>query len=247
MNVLILEDKGQTRLMLENIVRSCKGVGEVYSCSSRQEAFLKAADNHIDLFLVDIILEPQKANDNSGIDFVDTIRKYDEYRMTPVIFITVLAGLERELLKKVHCYDYIEKPIGDGKLVKAHIEEVLEALSVTRKPDLREQISLHYDGIGYLIYVDDVMFFENKRGILSIYLKDDMIVIPHLSAKKFMAGIKRTKFMVPVYGTFINPDYIESVDFRNKEVYLKDGTVIPIGGRKYKDFKEDYLNWNGKK
>lgn len=247
MNVLILEDKSPTRLMLEKIVRSCKGAGEVYSCSNRQEALLKAADHHVDLFLVDIILEPRKANDNSGIDFVDTIRKQDEYRMTPVIFITVLAGLERELLKKVHCYDYIEKPLGDGKMAKARIEEALEAISVTQKPDLREQISLHYDGIGYLVYVDEVMFFENKHGVLYIYLRDDSIVIPHLSAKKFMEGIKRTKFMVPVYGTFINPDYIDSVDFRNKEVYMKDGTVIPIGGRKYKDFKEDYLHWNGKK
>lgn len=31
------------------------------------------------------------------------------------------------------------------------------------------------------------------------------------------------------------------MDFRNKEVYMKNNSVIPIGGRKFKQFKEEYL------
>lgn len=164
MNVLILEDKECNRNALEKIVLSCAGVENVYSCGKREEAFLSAVDNQIDLFLVDIILEPSNANDNSGIVFAESIRKLDKYRLTPIIFITVLMGLERELLKKIHCYDYIEKPIGNGKLVKEHIEEVLEALSVGKKREEREYIPLHYDGIGYLAYLDEVIFFREQNG-----------------------------------------------------------------------------------
>ena len=179
MNVLILEDKECNRNALEKIVLSCAGVKNVYSYGKREEAFLSAVDNQIDLFLIDIILEPGNANDNSGIAFAESIRKLDEYRLTPIIFITVLMGLERELLKKIHCYDYIEKPIGDGKLVKEHIEEVLEALSVGRKREEREYIPLHYDGIGYLAYLDEVIFFESKSGTLYIHMIDDEIRIPN--------------------------------------------------------------------
>ena len=95
MNVLILEDKECNRNALEKIVLSCAGVENVYSCGKREEAFLSAVDNQIDLFLVDIILEPSNANDNSGIVFAESIRKLDKYRLTPIIFITVLMGLER--------------------------------------------------------------------------------------------------------------------------------------------------------
>ena len=220
MNVLILEDKENSRKALEKIVLSCAGVQKVFCCEKREEAFLAAVDHHIDLFLIDIVLEPDKPNDNSGIIFAENIRKYSEYRMTPIIFITVLMGLERELLKKIHCYDYIEKPIGDGKLVKEHIEEVLEAISEGRKNNSPEYIPLHYDGIGYMIPLDKVIYFENKRGTLYIHMTDDEIAIPNLSAKKFRNMIQSSKFLIPIYGTFVNMDYIDSGDFRNREVYM---------------------------
>lgn len=241
MNVLILEDKRNNRDALRKIISSCTGVSCIYTFSGRGDALQCAMDNHIDLFLLDIILEPEKGNDNSGILFAESIRKYDEYKLTPIIFITVLAGLERDLLKRIHCYDYIEKPIGDGKLVKEHIEEVLDAISSGKKLDSREYIPLHYDGIGYMVFLDEVVFFENKSGTLHIHLVDDEISIPNYSAKKFNNSINQARFLTPVYGTYVNMNYIVNVDFRNREVYMKDDSVIPIGGRKFKKFKEEYL------
>ena len=241
MNVLVLEDKQNNRDALEKIISSCAGVTCIFSFSSRGEAWNCAMDNHIDLFLLDIILEPDKENDNSGILFAESIRKYNEYKLTPIIFITVLAGLERDLLKRIHCYDYIEKPIGDGRLVREHVEEVLDAIASGQKKKSREYIPLHYDGIGYMVFLDEVVFFENKIGTLSIHLIDDEIQIPNYSAKKFNGMIRQARFLSPVYGTYVNVDYIVDVDFRNREVYMKDNSVVPIGGRKYKKFKQEYL------
>lgn len=82
-----------------------------------------------------------------------------------------------------------------------------------------------------------------KRGTLYIHQVDDEIVIPHLSAKNFSRMIKKTKFLEPIYGTYVNAKHIINVDFRNREVYMKDNSVVPIGGRKYKQFKEEYLDW----
>lgn len=241
MNVLILEDKKNNRDALQKIVSSCAGVTAVYTFAGRGDALKCAMDYHIDLFLLDIILEPEKGNDNSGILFAESLRKYNEYKLTPIIFITVLAGLERNLLKRIHCYDYIEKPIGDGKLVKEHIEEVLDAISTGKKQDSREYIPLHYDGIGYMVFLDEVLFFEYKSGMLHIHLADDEIRVPNYSAKKFYDKIRHTRFLSPIYGTYVNVGYIANVDFRNREVYMKDNSVVPIGGRKFKKFKKEYL------
>lgn len=241
MNVLILEDKKNNREALRKIVSSCTGVNCVYTFDRCEDALKSAMDQHIDLFLLDIILEPGNGNDNSGIIFAENIRKHDEYKLTPIIFITVLMGLERDLLKRIHCYDYIEKPIGDGRLVKEHVEEVLAAISAGQKPNSREYIPIHYDGIGYMVFLDEVVFFENKSGTLYIHLMDDEIRVPNYSAKKFRSMIHQTRFLTPVYGTYVNAAYIASVDFRNREVYMRDNSVVPIGGRKYKRFKEEYL------
>lgn len=244
MNVLILEDNKRCREALEGIVESCQNVSRVFCFARREEAFICAADYKIDLFLIDIILETGKDNDNSGIKFADSLRECASYKLTPIIFITALAGLERELLKRVHCYDYIEKPIGDGQLIKAHINEALEAVALGMKPEKREYIPLRHDGIGYMVFADEIVYFQNRRGILYIHTIDDIITIPGLSSKKFMKKIKRTKFLIPTYGTGVNANYISSIDFRNKEVYLKNSeSIIPIGGRKFKQFKEEYLNW----
>ena len=241
MNVLILEDKKNNRDALEKIVYSCRNIEFVFTCDKVEDALKIVFDRHIDLFLLDIILKPENENDNSGIQFAEKVRKINEYKLTPIIFITVLMGLERDLLKRIHCYDYIEKPIGDGTIVKEHLEEVTDAIMAGKKSETRECVPIHYDGIGYMIFLDEVMFFENKLGVLYIHFMDDEIRIPNYSAKKFYSMIRQAVFLTPVYGTFVNIKYIASVDFRNREVYMKDNSVIPIGGRKLKKFKEEYL------
>lgn len=242
MNVLILEDNEWSRLSLEKIVRSCGEDIEVFSFERREDAYLCAMENRIDLFLVDIILESEKWNDNSGIDFADNMRKFDSYKLTPIIFITTLQGMEFQLLRQIHCYDYIEKPIGDGTIVRRRVQDAIEAISLQKKPPEREKLILHYDGIGYALFVDEIIYISNHQGVLDIYTPNDHIQIPNVTTKSVMRKIKYTKFLEPVYGTAVNEAYIERVDFRNREVYLKCcDTVMPIGGRKLKKFREEYM------
>lgn len=246
MKILILEDNEHSREILTEIIKSCREDAEIYAFEDRASAFVCALENSIDLFLLDIILHPQQKSDISGIDFADTLRRYNEYRLTPIIFITTIQGLETHLLKRIHCYDYIEKPIGDGRIVKRHLEEVLEALAVGRSRPKRESIPVRHDGIGYEVFLDEVIYVTNRRGILSIHMVDDVLEIPRLSTKKFLGAVKYTKFFEPTYGTIINAEYIQYVDFRNNVVKMK-GTEdqIPIGGRMKKTFREEYLKWRG--
>ena len=246
MRVLILEDNEKTRKALVKIVRSCAPDGEICDFGKRADAYMCAWEKKRYLFLIDIVLEPQRKNDNSGIVFADSMRGNVKYRLTPIIFITVLSGLEPQLLKRVHCYDYIEKPIGDGEIIKRRLSEVIEGINFGNKHKQREYIPLRHDGIGYMVYVDEVIYFASRRRTLYIYTVDDTIITPNLSAKNFLRKIKHTLFLMPTYGTAVNPKYIDSIDFRNREVYLR-GTedVVSIGGRMLKQFREAYMEWCG--
>lgn len=247
MKVLILEDNQHSRKTLEDIVMSCGKDTEVFSFDNRPDATVCAMNHVIDVFLVDIMIKSDKDYKNAGIDFADMLRGHSRYKLTPIIFITTLQGLETHLLKKVHCYDYIEKPIGDGKIVKRHLEEVMEGLNAgKRRIPERESVAVQHDGIGYEIFLDEVIYVTNRRGILTICMREEALSIPHLSTKKFMSEIQYTKFFEPTYGTIINVRYIELVDFRHNRVRMKGiEEDIPIGGRLKKTFREDYLSWKG--
>lgn len=92
--------------------------------STQEDALDFALIHRIDLFLVDIILRLKERNDFSSIQFAEKIKQCLFYGTAEIVFITTLAGLEVELLHRVHCYDYIEKPI-DEMRVKRIVTEIL--------------------------------------------------------------------------------------------------------------------------
>ena len=105
--ILILEDNELTRNKLIRLIESMNLNINVFAFSNEEEALGCALTHHIDLFLVDIILRPQIKNDFSGIHFTEKIKECPSSACAEVVFITSLAGLEADLLHRVHCYDYI--------------------------------------------------------------------------------------------------------------------------------------------
>lgn len=241
MKVLILEDNEPCRLLLVKIVKSCMNGIEVYDFERREDAYLCAMDHEIDLFLVDIILRPDERNDSSGIKFADDLREINSYKLTPIIFVTTLQGLEPELLRHVHCYDYIEKPIGDGQIFRRRVKEALDAIVSDRKVKKKEYMILRYDGISYPVYLEKVIYVVSRRGVLYIHTVDDVIEIANLATRTFVKRVKKEKFLVPAYGVAVNAAYIRGVDFPKRCIYLK-GTddVLGMGGRLIKKFKKEY-------
>ena len=74
---------------LKSIVETCAHV-EILTADNAASAYKIALDLTIDLFLVDIVLEPDIMRDSSGLKFVADMRQISKYGFTPVIFITSL-------------------------------------------------------------------------------------------------------------------------------------------------------------
>lgn len=240
MNALILEDNQICRESLVKVVKSCMKNITVYDFDNRSEAYLCAMDNNIDLFLVDIILEPKVRNDSSGFKFAQDIRDVERYKAVPIIVVTSLAGLAEPLLKVLHCFDYIEKPV-DYTIVRRHVVAALETLVSDKRVKEPETILLRYEGITFPIVIDNVRYVVSRRSVLNIHTTEEVIEIPNLSTKAFLERIRDNVFLEPLKGTIVNKKYIRSVDFPGNKVYLH-GTddVIDIGGRLKKQFREDF-------
>ena len=236
--ILILEDNELTRNKLINIVKSMNKEVNIYAFAGEEEALGFSLTHRIDLFLVDIILHPEKRNDFSGITFSERIHECPFCAGAEIVFITSLAGLEVDLLHRVHCYDYIEKPI-DGNRVKQLVDEILTRGEKASK--LPERMYFRNDGINYSVDVADIRYVVHQNRILYIYTERECIEVPNLPLKQFLKRVRGSIFLSPLKGTVVNIAYIESVDYVNQYIQLKGiKELISMGSVMKKTFRKQY-------
>lgn len=90
--VLILEDKSETRKVLAGLVKEVRSDAVIYEAADEKTAYDIAMKRTIDLFLVDIILHPQQHDDVSGGEFAQNIRKVDKYLFISV-FVLIFSSI----------------------------------------------------------------------------------------------------------------------------------------------------------
>lgn len=236
--ILILEDNELTRNHLIKLIKEMEQKVNIYAFSSEEEALGFALMHRIDLFLIDIILHPKTRNDFSGITFAEKIRECPCCASAEVVFITSLAGLEVDLLHRVHCYDYIEKPI-DEERVKRLVDEILTRGEKASK--LPERMYFRNDGITYPIDVEEIRYVVHQDRVLFVYNGKECIEVPNLPLKRFLGRVRDSVFLSPLKGTAVNIAYIESVDYVNQFVRLK-GIKEPVsmGTVMKKKFRKQY-------
>ena len=236
--ILILEDNDLTRNKLVQLIETMDQDVGVFAFSSQEDALGCALTHRIDLYLVDIILCPKERNDFSGIRFVEKIKECPSCAVAEVVFITSLAGLEVDLLHRVHCYDYIEKPI-DEERVKRLVNEILTRGEKTSK--LPERIYFRNDGITYPIDVSEIRYVVHQNRILSVYNGTECIEVPNLPLKHFLSQVRDSVFLSPLKGTAVNIAYIDSIDYVNQFIYIKGITEpVGMGSVMKKRFRKEY-------
>ncbi len=243
-HILILEDLEISRQALAKMVQECGDELEIHAFGDLASAMACAVEEKIDIFLVDIVLKPKEPNDFSGITFAKTVRELDKYSAAEIIFITTLAGLEAKLLRTIHCFDYIEKPIAKERVQKM-IRDVLRKLD--GKPVERAFVLVRKDHIVYSFYEDTIIYLEYRRRKLYIHTDEEVFDVPYQSIKDLLKRIQTQTFLYTSKSIAVNVAYIKYVDATNRYVKLhKIKELVELSNRKKDSFLEEWQRLEGK-
>ena len=235
--VLIVEDKKETRDLLSHMVHEIDPGASVFAVENEDEAYSIAMKRSIDVFLVDIILHPKKTGDQAGAVFARNIRNVQKYLFTPIIFITSLYDTKLTMFSTVQCYGFVEKPFDIEKTKKI----IANAMRYHTTEMGERSYVFHAEGLVGAVLLNDIMYIESQKNNLHMHTTKDDIMIPYKSCKKILEELDSDDFIKCNRGTIVNMRYIERIDSPGRYIYLKGcEDVLEIGTILKKSFMEKF-------
>lgn len=232
--ILIIEDDKTEVEALINVIKRVNSDSKIMTADNIGNAFQYAVEHNISLFIVDIILEPQKKSDVSGMEFVETIRNLPQYKYVPIIFITSLDDSRLYAYENLHCFRYIQKP-----LLYSEVETVIEdALNYNVLVKSEAPLKIKQDGVIYVIQKKDILYAYSKAAKMKIITKKEEYDFYYLTCSMLLDMLKSDCFIKCNRNTIVNQSYIISIDQRNNLIEM-DGCSdeIKIG----KGFKKEFI------
>lgn len=234
-NILILEDNINHREALYRIVSELAQDIMIYMASNVHKAYQIAMENHIHLFLVDIILCPDIPGDVLGLSFAQEIREIKKYQFTPIVFITSLEDPKLYSYSQLHCFKYIEKPFSVEQVRRT----VAKALEFPTIDEEERFVYFRKDGIIYAKCIKDIIYIENGRRRVVIHCRNDILEIPYKTCDEILREMDSKRFIQCSRYVIINRKYIEEIDYTNRYIKLKYiDAPIEIGVTMKNKFKQ---------
>ncbi len=222
--VIIIEDNISTLQVLSDIVKKISTEIEVMEFSTMDGVYEAVLENTIDLFLVDIILNPEDRGDISGIRFADRIRSIEKYEFTPIIFVTSLEDPKLYAYSELHCFYYLEKPF-DSEKVKTIVDRAL------RFPSRRKEDGVLFfrrEGILFSVKCSEILYIENSRHRIYFHrVGNEIMEVPYRPLKQILKDADNPYLLQCSRSMVINKEYVDSIDFTNRYIKLR-GVESPI-------------------
>lgn len=221
--VMIVEDEHNTAKGLERIIMSINKNIDVFITGYAEEALKESCKSTYDMFLLDIQLL-----DYSGFELAKELRKIDEYKFTPIVFITAIPTKELMAFKQTHCYDYIIKPFDEKEVV----EVLNEIINYGIKKE--EYISFNMKKYIYRVRMDDIIYLEAIQRRIKVVTVNEQFYLSHNTLENMESKLAKN-FIRCHKGFIVNINYISSIDKSSNYIVLECiKKEIPIG-KKYKD------------
>lgn len=233
--ILIIEDNKRCMEKACELISKIDGVF-IHKAENSEQAYRYALEYHIDLFIVDIILNINIPGDVAGTKFVESIRKIERYKFAPIIFTTSLEDADFYAYAQLHCYRYFEKPYDNEEFVKI----VKETLDFKTAKEESRYYNYKKDGIYYTVKVENIVYFQINSYSVFIHCADGTVIeAPYKSSKLILLELNSERFIKCNKNTIVNADFVENTDAVNRYIKLRNGHgTLELGLRLKRSFLE---------
>ena len=229
--ILLVEDNPDAVKRIIRYINKIFAELDVVSFPEAGDALQYAKANDISLFILDIQLEDYK-----GTNLAKQLRELPEYKYTPIIFETALAGEELSAYRDVKCYSFLVKPFGEEEFVTAfrdalglskQMSQQAKTIQIEQKQFILEYVTqdiAYIEAFGKKLVIHtssrlsgikEDLYYERKNNFL-------LYIMPRVKIKKYLTA----KWIAYALGTLciIVIPYILSAVFA---LYVKP-PVVPF-------------------
>lgn len=227
--VLLVEDNENAVRQIRQYIKKIDPRLEVITFSEAGEALVYSRNEAVSIFILDIQLADYK-----GTSLARQLRTLPEYKYTPIIFETALAGEELSAYRDLKCYGFLIKPFGEEEFRMAFCDALglsAQMQVVPRKIQIEQkQFILEYNiqDIAYLeAFGKQVVIHTNSR---QLGRKADKISGYTLSG--LYAMLDEPSFVQCHKSYIVNKNHIERINKAVRQIVLREfPEPIPVGSK----------------
>ncbi|WP_308588969.1 LytTR family DNA-binding domain-containing protein [uncultured Oscillibacter sp.] len=225
--ILLVEDQPEAAALLRQYMENAPGGHRLAIFPRAAEALSYAADNRVDLFILDIQLL-----DYRGTELARQLRAMSVYRFTPILFTTELAGEELSAYREIKCYDFLVKPFTEAEFQKTLQAALAMGAQMQAAPEIlrieQKQFLFEYE-VGTIRYIESF----GKRLLIHTAQTGGREVTDQISGyslSRLLDMVPQGRLLQCHKSFLVNPAHLCKIDKANRLLYLKGcNTAVPIG------------------
>lgn len=230
MRIAICDDEKNIRELIANKVEKQYPDAEIIFFQSGEELLL--VDESIDILFLDIQM--------SGIDGMETARELRKKDKSVIlVFVTAVEEYVFQAFD-VGAFNYIVKPIDDGKFSDVLHRAVDEwsSQNINEKEPEERYVLINNSGVHTKVILDEIVYAEVfNRKVVIHKLDGEIEYYGKMSDLESLAG---DSFFRPHRAYLINFKYVEKYDATT--IYLERGTAL-MAKQNYPEFVKKYMKY----
>ena len=230
MRIAICDDEKDIRELIANKVEKQYPDAEIIFFQSGEELLL--VDESIDILFLDIQM--------SGIDGMETARELRKKDKSVIlVFVTAVEEYVFQAFD-VGAFNYIVKPIDDGKFSDVLHRAVDEwsSQNINEKEPEERYVLINNSGVHTKVILDEIVYAEVfNRKVVIHKLDGEIEYYGKMSDLESLAG---DSFFRSHRAYLINFKYVEKYDATT--IYLERGTVL-MAKQNYPEFVKKYMKY----
>ena len=230
MRIAICDDEKNIRELIANKVAKQYPDAEIILFQSGEELLL--SDEHINVLFLDIQM--------SGIDGMETARELrKKEKKVILIFVTAVEEYVFQAFD-VGAFNYIVKPIDDGKFFDVLHRAIDEwsSQNINEKESEERYVLINNSGVHTKVILDEIVYAEVFNRKVVIHKLDGEI--EYYGKMLDLESLAGESFFRPHRAYLINFKYVEKYDATT--IYLERGTVL-MAKQNYPEFVKKYMKY----